>query len=334
MNDLARRAAAPQRLLLAAVLSGMLVNVSAASAAGIENADKVAAVVERIIGDSTKIQLQPERPSGRDGDEANQPLRVFKQLYAGDRIDVRDPNGAVVILLVSTGERRTLTYGEPPFNVPKPEPSPTLWGNLGQEVVTVSMKFISSLWSEKQATAENTIAAVSRGGETGGELRAPVFQFGAQRVVAGERTFTLAWEGGEPPYTVDIKREGNAQPLARVDGLSSPEVPPTDVRLQPGRHSIIIRDRDNAHTVRLAFDAVEASREPSPGNPSPFFGLPREAGTTLSAVWLAAQEGGVWSLESVQRVEGLARSGYQPAILLRDRLLFDGKAITLQPITQ
>jgi hypothetical protein len=319
-------------IMMAGGLAVGLLSTAAASEVG--DRGRVAAVVEQIIGNGNNIWVQVRRSGGDTMAREDRPLALLQQLQAGDHVIIESPNSAVVLSLVGAGNRRTIMQEDSPFEVPPPGSPPSLWRNLGHEVIRASMEFISSLWSEKQSTTKSTIAAISRGGETGGELRAPIFQLGAQRVVAGERTLTFAWEGGEPAYMVDIKREGSADPIARVEGLPSPELPPTGVHLLPGRHSIIIRDRDNAHILQHAFEVVDASLEPSPGDPSPFTGLPHEAGTTLAAVWLAAQEGGAWSLESVQQVDDLARTAYQPAMLLRDRLLFDGRGIKLPTETQ
>jgi hypothetical protein len=128
---------------------------------------------------------------------------------------------------------------------------------------------------------------------------------------------------------VDIKREGSVEPIARQEGLSTPELNSTAVRLSPGRHKIVIRDRGSRHMLQQTFEVVAADREPRPSNPAAFTGLPPDLGTTLAAVWLAAQDNGAWALESLQRTNELARNGYQPAVLLHNQLLYGGEAVKL-----
>jgi hypothetical protein len=311
----------------------MLTGLAAADASAAEteraiHAGKVAAVVEKIIG--THIRVETRDNEGRS---IRAPLLLFQQLQEGDAIVIEDPAGVVQVALVGTAERRTILYDNSPFKVPAPGSEPSFWRNLGKQVVAAPMQFISHLSSDHEE-ARDTIASISRGGTTGGDLRAPVFQYGAQRVVAGERTFTVAWEGGEPPYMVDIKREGSAEPVLRREALPNAELPPAAISLLPGPHALIIRDKDYAHMLRRSFLVVDKGAQPSPGQPSPFESLPPDAGATLAAVWLAAQQGGIWTLESVQQVGDLARSGYQPAVLLRDRLLFDSSPVELPEVAR
>jgi hypothetical protein len=212
--------------------------------------------------------------------------------------------------------------------VPSFGASPSFLRNVVDGAARSAIDYVEHFWGTEQER-KGTVAAIARGGKTGGDLQALIFSSAKQRVVAGDRAFSIGWEGGEPPYMVDIKREGSVEPIARQEGLSTPELYSTAVRLSPGRHKIVIRDRESRHMLQQTFEVVAAGREPQPSNPSAFADLPPDLGTTLAAAWLAAQDNGAWALESLQRTSGLARSGYQPAVLLHNQLLYGGEAVKL-----
>ena len=279
----------------------------------------VVAIVDRISGENITY---------REKGGAEQPLRLLTQLHMGDVVYLPDPN-SVVHLLVGASEHQAISYRDSPYQVPSFGAPPSFLRNVVDGAVRSAKDSIERLWGKEQE--RGTVAAIARGartGRTGGDLQAPIFSFAEQRVVAGDRAFSIGWEGGEPPYMVDIKREGSVEPIARQEGLSTPELNSAAVRLSPGRHKIVIRDRGSRHMLQQTFEVVAADKEPRPSNPAAFAGLPSDLGTTLAAVWLAAQDNGAWALESLQRTSELARSGYQPAVLLHNQLLY-GEAVKL-----
>ena len=280
----------------------------------------VVAIVDHISG---------EKITYREKGGAEQPLRLLTQLHTGDFVYLPDPN-SVVHLLVGASQHQAISYRDSPYQVPAFGTNTSFLRNIVDGAVRSARDSVERLWGKEQE--RGTVAAIARGartGKTGGDLQAPIFAFTEQRVVAGDRVFSIGWEGGEPPYMVDIKREGSVEPIARQEGLSTPELNSVAVRLSPGRHKIVIRDRESRHMLQQPFEVVAAAREPRPSNPAAFTGLPPDLDTTLAAVWLAAQDNGAWALESLQRTSELARNGYQPAVLLHNQLLYGGEAVKL-----
>ena len=302
------------RLLQQVVLGLLAATIWSAPAFATERV--VVAIVDHISGENITYQ---------EKGGAKQPLRLLTQLHTGDVVYLPDPN-SVVHLLVGASKHQPIVHRDSPYEVLSFGAPPSFLRNVVDGAVRSAKDSIERLWGKEQE--RGTVAAIARGartGKTGGDLQAPIFSFAEQRLVAGDRAFSISWEGGEPPYMVDIKREGSVEPIARQEGLSTPELNSAAVRLSPGRHKIVIRDRGSRHMLQYEFEVVAADREPRPSNPAAFTGLPPDLGTTLAAVWLAAQDNGAWALESLQRTSELARSGYQPAVLLHNQLLYGGE---------
>jgi hypothetical protein len=278
----------------------------------------VAAIVDRVSGENITY---------REKDGAEQSLRLLTQLHTGDVVYLPDSND-LIELLVGGSEHRSVVHRDSPYQVPSFGAPPSFLHNVFDGAVRSAIGSVAHLWGKEQERV-GRVPAIARDGKPGGDLQAPIFSFAEQQVVAGDRAFSIGWEGGEPPYMVDIKREGHVEPIARQEGLSSAELYSTAVRLTPGRHKIVIRDRESNHILQQTFEVVAAGKEPRPSNPSAFADLPPDLGTTLAAVWLAAQDNGAWALESLQRTSGLVRSGYQPAVLLHNQLLYGGEAVEL-----
>jgi hypothetical protein len=126
------------------------------------------------------------------GDTTMRPAQLML-LQAGDVIFVDDEEGRIV-LLNERNERIALTRIQSPFRVPESREPPGLLANIGNWVV--------GWWNTRASQSSVTVSAVSRG-ELDPTLlvAAPV----GSRLLAGTRAIRVTWQGGSPPFSVQIK---------------------------------------------------------------------------------------------------------------------------------
>lgn len=136
----------------------------------------------------------------------------------------------------------------------------------------------------------------------------------AQKIVAGRRALRIAWNDGQPPFSVAVVNAG-----ATVVSIRTPE---RDIRLpaaefKPGAAQIVIED---AQARRVAVPLTVVSKGPA----VPDFGaaaVNARHRALLELGTMAASDQGVWLLEALQGVDQLGPSEVASAF---ERALLSG----------
>ena len=244
------------------------------------------------------------------------PVQYFMPLLEGDRIEIRAADGLVRVRLGEDAPL-VLNHDKSPFKVPRTGAAPSVWGNL----MTWASGWFTELHDE--SAPARRISAVSKGEAVAGPASGLLFTE-IVGLSAGRRPLALAWRGGTAPFSVMLSGdEQGAEPLIDLTDISVTECLTPEVDLSPGQYLLEIRDGAGKHLISdvAVVDTAEVPR-PEPGAvPGD---LPEEAVRTVTAAWLAGQQGGwVWRLEAYQAIAGAGT--YAPAVLLREALITDSE---------
>ena len=135
------------------------------------------------------------------------------------------------------------------------------------------------------------------------------------RIAAGERDLPLAWRGGCAPFSISVLSSDKvAVHRETIDGR---QVRLDDLPLSAGRYSVVITDVGG----RRFAGAVEVLAA-APVIPADIAADGSPLGVIAQAVWLSGQDGGLWRLESFERLRPLIRAGDALAGTLGDGLLW------------
>jgi len=234
-------------------------------------------------------------------------ISVFMPLYPNDQITVND--------------EYMLRIGRPDgshFVVKKHHQTITLAPIENETDVLDNLIEWASEWfgSNVLVSEEEQVVSLAIRGNNYYPLRMPLAPFGKSRLISGDRLFYLSWEGGTPPFQVDLASEKNGQ-IFVINSLDSRNISAVPVLLEEGRYRLVVRDSTQELATNL--EVVSAVVQPSGHNVLDRVVLPEEVESTLRAAWLASHESREWMLEAYQKVSPLAEF-YRPAMLLRDQL--------------
>jgi hypothetical protein len=256
-----------------------------------------------------------------DPDTGKLPLRAFSVLRKGKRVaydesllqacdvvDLVDPEVTVHITLANSRRQRLGVTKDATrsLRVPCTE------RGMPESLIAALQAAIGG----PETRAERAAAMASRSIDTGASrakpaLAAPVLDAQTNTLLAGQRAVFLRWVGGTAPFTVALQ-DSTGRVLASRTGLRTREVRLPSVRLQPGRHRLLIGQARGESVVGIAEDALEvAPAEHLPAAPPALVqaleqsGLPADARTIFRADQLASLEGGRWTLEAAQSVAAI-----------------------------
>lgn len=244
-------------------------------------------------------------------DGSKVPVAVFKSLEKGDCIDVTGA-GAILWIASDSAKREMLSHdgashkclGDKDFGR-----APTWSSNLA--------KWIGERVTSPRAGRTNVIAAASRGIKSTG-INIPLARQEGLRMAVGKRPLHLAWQGGKPPFRVDVVSQDDQKTVFQQDGIAENRISIDPVPLAEGVYRIEIGDA--AGTIPQTLHMVSPKAIPSPPSGQGGGKGPKEdAMALLEAAWLASQGNG-WALEAYQTVKELALKGYQPAQILQESL--------------
>jgi len=221
-----------------------------------------------------------------DRNGAKQAAGIATLVQAGDKIQL-PANSSVTVELA--GSRRLSASGPGTWEVPA---APAL-GSIAA--------YFHRLALIMEPDYRVSASAVTRGLKMCKRepITAPLLPEGA-RVKAGERGLSLAWNGGCPPYRLELKSEHGS--LRVESGLALPEFRFETVSLDPGPYSVSITDAVGT-SVTFPF----AARMDAPAWPDALAGNTSPIATVARALWLADVDHGVWRMDGVELLMPLRR---------------------------
>ncbi len=258
--------------------------------------------VEQLIGDMASLSLE----------RAQKPLSLALLLpvRSGDRLLVQGPGNKV---LLRCGNRRvTVTERESPFVIPRSESPPGFLMRLGTLLVDLG----SRLTAQQVKTVTRTSTS-SRGEDE--PLTLLFFEGGTSQLANDLTALSVAWRGGEPPYTVELA-SADHRVLIEKEGVHSQRVrlPLPGGTLRERFLRLRIQD-STGQEVEAVFDFVPANLVPTTDRSVKQVQVPANLRVLLQADLLMKLDPGRWSYQAYQSVEPLADS-FMPARWFRDCL--------------
>lgn len=173
-------------------------------------------------------------------------------------------------------------------------------GSLLSDAATTVLRSISGGFGTEQRAATKT-----RGDDLT-TLALPVFMAERSLIAEGRRALYLTWQGGTPPFTIELSDAATHARVTTVNVVRNRFVKLDEVDLRPGRYSISVRSskKDAAGNVGLAEDnlfVVPANQVPAA--PAALVASHMGAGdkALLYAYFLEAFGDGRWTFEALQQ---------------------------------
>jgi len=231
------------------------------------------------------------------------PTTVFTVLQVGDVISVNNAKNYIELYLNGGEKSAKIKRQNSPFiiteNAKIPDSADDLW-----------------VWLKERFNDWHQLTQLSTITEASNTITMPLLSNELEPValIAKNRALYLQWDGGQPPYTVEIKK--------RLESIASINSSMTIVKM-----GVINFAVDSSYRVKVldstgqdfmgGFRTVEFTQMPVYQNLLNSE-LPIEIQQTLQAIWLTKQNNGKWIFEAYQQVAPL--NDYQPAKLLKDAL--------------
>ncbi|MGD8312776.1 MAG: hypothetical protein PVJ66_09280 [Gammaproteobacteria bacterium] len=236
-------------------------------------------------------------------------VAVYLPVYVGDRIQAAE--GHVLKIGKSDGTVLSIDHSIGIFTIEEADQPATALGNFLQWAGSWFERYVDSTQTDSMVSS-----MVSRG-EKGPPISMSLFPTGQARMLAGNRTIALYWDGGEPPFGLVLRGREASDPLLKVDGIDQGRTSIGPLDFQVGTYYLEVSDTDEVEIVRI--DVVTDDSFPARPAEMQDAGMPNEVLNNLEAMWLAGQGDGEWVLEGYQRVAD-SRNEQTAARLLRQAL--------------
>ncbi|OQW92119.1 MAG: hypothetical protein BWK78_02645 [Thiotrichaceae bacterium IS1] len=223
-------------------------------------------------------------------------------LRVGDSVTI-NPEAPILSLHLNGQPSKTLKYDELAYTIPTGGTTPTVFDNFITQL---------SSWFTKQHD-EQLKVLIGRAGESE-KPRINVLKGDKQQLIAGDRELFIAWQSGQPPFTVTMTAQGQPQ--------SYPNLSQRQLRaratLTPGTYRLSIQDA-RQQTTDYTFTVVNP--QPRPPLSQKLRDLSEDSmRLVVQTMCLAVQDKGVWKFEAMQQAAQQV-DRYVPARVLRDALL-------------
>lgn len=247
------------------------------------------------------------------------PLEIYRELQSGDRASVL-AEGSVLSLKQDDGNWIEVRKNNSPYLIRDagrpPGPMANLWHG-----------FRAWLTRQRVEGIDRPVVSVSFRGGSHAHIHMPLVSGATARLQAGTRPLYLAWQGGQGPYQVRLTTSDRTKVLLDQSDISMPggntqPFQTAPLTLEPGQYRLMIGDAQEWLT--LAIEVLPPAALPVP--PAPLAAIaPSEVQQTLTALWLATQNGDDWRLEAYQRAMSL--EGNHPSTRLLRYSLEQGHSL-------
>jgi hypothetical protein len=220
------------------------------------------------------------------------PVAIYLPVYVGDRIQVGE--GHEMSIGKSDGKVLSINHASGEFTIEGSDQSVTALDNFLQW---------AGSWFEKYTDSTQTDSMVSSmisRGDKGPPISMSLFPTGQARILSGNRTINLYWDGGKPPFGIRLHDQGRSAPIVNLEGIDQGRTTIGPIDFEIGTYYLDVYDANEVEIVRL--DVVADDQFPAKPAEMQNAGMPEEVMNTLKAMWLAGQDDGDWVLEAYQRV--------------------------------
>jgi hypothetical protein len=241
----------------------------------------------------------------------DKPEEVFpeKPLEVGDKIRVTRDIPPLRLILLLNGEQVILTYEKThpePYQVQASEQLPSEWAN--------AVKSMASLFRDIQKSPDLIPIHLPKGGsENHKPLTMPLLTGDSVKLLADKTTLSLGWQGGQPPYRVQVTLKESPQKRNEAQSETT-SVTLANFQAIPGHYLVEVQDNAKQSSkgefevvtdsaISAILKDAQALQELSP-----------ESRQVLLASRLAQQP--EWRLEAYQQVADIAKKFY-PAWLVK-----------------
>ena len=254
----------------------------------------------------------------RNGEELD--VAVMTPLHTGDQIEIvpercKQDDPCTITFELCNQQHVQVTVDHSPYTIAE---------DFECEYPSALEKFLT--WaatpfkrSHKQSRQLHHLGTTMGGSDA--PLSLPLLSEGKARVTAGERTFSLAWRGGEAPYQIRLYREGSDTPIFEQKDIQENRLKQEGMLFTEGSYRVEVQDAEHEPII-ATFQVVPATELPQLpaefGEPLQQSTLENNAKNTLFALWLTEEHEG-WEFEAYQLVAPLAED-YYPALLVREQL--------------
>ena len=237
--------------------------------------------IEKINGDSVDVQII------RNSNKVD--AIQFLAIQQGDNVSIVRGSTSVEISLAN-GKRLRVDKSTPKIAL-QTGAIPSLSGNL--------MNWVGSLAS-KEPNGNRIVTASTRNIGAFKKLSVPLLRDNTT-IVAGERKFALAWQGGKAPFEVKLVRLDTQVVEATFKTLAANRLIET-INLPPGSYELVVGDSAGASWHERVITVTSSGL---PEAPAEFNVLSPSLRRVISAAWLSGIDDGKWALEAYALIAAL-----------------------------
>jgi len=207
--------------------------------------------------------------------------KLLMPVYDGDSVFIRDEESRVVLSLA--GEGSLIVTGKLMRK--------DVTGEMasGDDSFSIIEQIVSILIGDSEDDSFSVL--VSKGGDA---IKVPLAVRGRNYIIRSAEPMSLAWTGGEGPFTVKI---GDGEPVTQ----DTREVTIAADAISGSRFAVTITDA-RKNRLRIAFEL----RKALPNVPDKI--KARENQGEVAAVWLAGRDNGAWRFEALRQLRALPRN--------------------------
>lgn len=241
------------------------------------------------------------------------PMHLCLPLYNGDTIEALDNKGRISLRLIDHPNAVVWSRADKDTKLSAIVPKTRFWSGLMDWTVAS----LSPFDEQKRERVLTTIR-----GDGGGEFGVPLLHV-PQSVAAGQRVLVVGWLKPSTIAEISITAKGGRKLVDKSKAMGGLWASPA-LNLKPGKYRIVVAA--GGQTVSGDIDVVPRAEIPQFPAELTQNSIPEPLRHSAQALWLAAQEGGHYRLESLQLIAN-HRNARSAAVLME--ALIAGKTFVL-----